>query len=393
MKRLVVIETHPIQYHAPLYRLLQQKHNIAVTAIYGSDFSVAGYYDAEFGATFKWDTDLLSGYDARFLATVARGGGQDVARVSTRGLSAMLRELQSDAILLVGYSPRFHQAAFFSSWRYGAPLLFRGETNDRALVRRSAKQFARAQMLRMFYARFRALLYVGENSRSHFAALGISASKLFFSPYGVDTTPFCLDESLRLELRAATRDALSIAGNRIVILFSGKLSARKAPDVLVQACKQLPETIRDNLTVLWLGDGELRAELERVGQIAPRVDMRFVGFQNQRALSRFYHASDVLVLPSRAGETWGLVVNEALHHGVPCVVSDRVGCAPDLIETGKTGELFCADDSSDLARALRAGFDLMGRAEIRAMCRERAGQYTLERAAQGIADAFGQVTR
>ena len=86
IKRLAVIETHPIQYHAPVYRALEQELSVPVTAIYGSDFSVVGYHDAEFGATFQWDTDLMSGYDARFLTARgarwrARGGGGNNPRV------------------------------------------------------------------------------------------------------------------------------------------------------------------------------------------------------------------------------------------------------------------------------------------------------------------------
>src|SRR6187200_1300267 len=127
-KRLAVIETHPIQYHAPVYRALEQELSVPVTAIYGSDFSVVGYHDAEFGATFQWDTDLMSGYDARFLTRVEQGGGRAAEEVTTRGLSEQLQLVKPDAVMLVGYSPRFHRDAFLAAWRGGYPLLFRGET-------------------------------------------------------------------------------------------------------------------------------------------------------------------------------------------------------------------------------------------------------------------------
>lgn len=391
--RLVVVETHPVQYHAPVYRLAQQEFNVPVTVIYGSDFSVAGYHDAEFGAAFKWDTDLLSGYDARFLATVAKGGGRAAGAVTTRGLGAALRAIRPAAILLLGYSPRFYQTAFWTSWRGGAPLLFRGETNEQARARSGVKQLVRAAALRKFYARFAALLYIGELSRAHFRQMGAPDARLVFSPYCVDTAPFQLDDTARAELRAQTRRALGLAETQRVILFSGKLAPRKAPDVLVNAVKQLPDAQRDNLTLLWLGDGALRESLARAGETAPRVDMRFVGFQNQTALSRFYHASDVLALPSRASETWGLVVNEALHHGLPCIVSDRVGCAPDLIEPGVTGEIFPADDAAALAHALARILSRSERDAMRAACLERISHYSARRAAQGIAEAYAFVAQ
>jgi len=67
---LVIISTHPIQYHAPIYRYLQQRIGCKVCVIYGSDFSISGYRDKEFQTHFAWDTDLLAGYESVFLRRV-----------------------------------------------------------------------------------------------------------------------------------------------------------------------------------------------------------------------------------------------------------------------------------------------------------------------------------
>ncbi len=390
--RLAVVETHPIQYHAPVYRVLEQEFKIPVTVLYGSDLSVVGYHDAEFGATFHWDTDLLSGYDAKFLARVEHGGARAADQVSARGLGKPLRAVNPDAVMLVGYSPRFHRDAFFAARRGGYPLLFRGETTDHAVKRSFVKGTVRDFALRAFYSQFRALLYVGARSREHFLRLGVSASRLFFSPYCVDTTPFRLDDAAHKPLRATTRNELGIAAHEHVFLFAGKLSPRKAPDLVLRAVENFPEPLRAQTHVLFIGDGELRRELSALAD-ASRVRAHFVGFQNQMQLSRFYHAADVLVLPSRVGETWGLVVNEALHHGLPCVVSDRVGGAPDLIVPHETGEIFRADDVEDLTRALHHVLTRVGDENGRAQCVARAEMYSTRRAAQGIVEALESVWR
>src|SRR6516225_212063 len=101
---LAVIETHPVQYHAPVYRALQQQFGVPVTAVYGSDFSVAGYRDREFGEEFAWDSDLVGGYSAEFLARQEEGGPGTAEETTTRGLADVLRRLQPAAILLLGYS-------------------------------------------------------------------------------------------------------------------------------------------------------------------------------------------------------------------------------------------------------------------------------------------------
>jgi glycosyltransferase involved in cell wall biosynthesis len=388
---LAVIETHPVQYHAPVYRAVRKRYGIRVAAIYGSDFSVVGYHDAEFGTTFRWDTDLLSGYDAVFLSRVGQGGARSVEEVTARGLGEALQRLKPRAVLLLGYSPRFHRQAFFQARRLGVPLLFRGETTDHARHRSRVRRFARDLFLRWFYRQFSALLYIGKRSFEHYRRLGCPEGKLIFSPYCVDTSAFQTEESDRHLLRDATRRELQLSSDHLVVLFSGKLVPRKAPDLLLHAVKGLPTAARERMVVLFLGDGHLRESLDRLARTEPSVAVRFVGFQNQTQLSRYYHAADILVLPSRGFEPWGLVVNEALAHGLPCIVSDQVGCAPDLITPGVTGEIFESGSVSSLSWALQRATALVGKRTVRDQCRARVSAYSVERAAAGIAQAYWNV--
>lgn len=388
---LAVIETHPIQYHAPVYRLVQQVHGIPVTVIYGSDFSTAGYRDAEFGTTFAWDTDLLSGYTSVFLSSVANGGAASADEATTRGLSDVLRDLSPSAVLTVGYSPRFHRDAWLAALRTGSPIFFRGETNDDAVDRSWLKQIGRDAALRAAYTTCSRLLFVGARSRAHFERLGVSADRLVFSPYCVDASVFQTAESDRHAHRDALRGELGVSSEQFVLLFSGKLSRRKGVDLLVEAANRMPEHARARVVLAFLGDGALRDSLQRQAADLQGVRTIFLGFQNQRQLSRYYHAADLLVLPSRQSETWGLVVNEALHHGVPCVVSDKVGCGPDLIEHGRTGYIFSTGSPYALAGALQNALDLAGREDVRHACRAKVAAYSTEQAAAGIAEAYADV--
>src|SRR5690348_12590889 len=121
---LLVVATHPTQYHAPVYRALQQQFRIPVTAIYGSDFSIIGYCDREFGASFHWDTDLLSGYTSKFLSQVSNHGARNAEEVKAKGLRQALRNASPKAILLTGYNPAFHRAAAAVAWCSRIPMLF-----------------------------------------------------------------------------------------------------------------------------------------------------------------------------------------------------------------------------------------------------------------------------
>ena len=172
-----------------------------------------------------------------------------------------------------------------------------------------------------------------------------------------------------------------------VVLFSGKLSRGKGVDLLIDSVRRLPDGARSRVVLAFLGDGPLRRDLERQAADPPAVPAIFLGFQNQSQLSRFYHAADALVLPSES-ETWGLVVNEALHHGVPCVVSDKVGCAPDLVEHGRTGYVFSTGSAYALAGALENALQLSRREDVRQDCRAKVDAYSTARAAAGITEAY-----
>jgi glycosyltransferase involved in cell wall biosynthesis len=187
------------------------------------------------------------------------------------------------------------------------------------------------------------------------------------------------------------RRDLGIDNDRVVLLFSGKLSIRKGTHVLVEAVKHLPCDLRERVVVMFLGDGSERQKLTDLAGLEPAIRVVFVGFKNQTELSPYYHAADMLVLPSMFSETWGLVVNEALHHGVPCVVTDQVGCAPDLVEPGVTGEIAQAGSAESLAEALQRARCLVGKEETAAACRQKVAGYTVHAAAEGIARAYWSV--
>jgi glycosyltransferase involved in cell wall biosynthesis len=380
-ERLVVINTHPVQYHAPVYREVQRL-GLDVTAVYGSDAGVSGYVDREFGVQLNWDADLLGGYSHIFLAHEQGIEKKGPYGVRADGLSAVLKKLQPTAILLTGYGTRFHKDAIVASLATGVPLLFRAETTDHAVRRTIIRSLLRDTALRLLYARCSALLYIGSRSRAHYERLGVSSSKLWFAPYCVDTTPFATGEEARAILRDEVRRELGIAPSRRVFIFAGKLVHRKGPDLLLDAIHSLPAHEARSAEVVFLGDGEMR---EALLTRARGIPTHFVGFQQQSRLSRYYHAADVMVLPSRRSETWGLVVNEALHHGLPAIVSDNVGSSQDLVVARSTGEVFAANSATSLRDAIKrwASWDDASEAQ-RQTRRERAAAYSINAAARGI---------
>jgi len=111
----------------------------------------------------------------------------------------------------------------------------------------------------------------------------------------------------------------------------------------------------------------------------------FSGFLNQSELGRAYALADCLVLPSDYGETWGLVVNEAMATGLPCVVSDAVGCGPDLIVAGRTGYTYPLGNVPEFSSALDAlRSQSLGGHSFSADCRKHIADYSFEKATEGL---------
>src|SRR5262249_23317372 len=144
-------------------------------------------------------------------------------------------------------------------------------TTDHARSRSAVKALARDVFLRQCYNRSAKLLYIGRRSRQHFKRLNCPDDKLVFSPYGVDIAPFNVDDVARAKIGPEARQSLNIGEEEIVLLFSGKLSHRKGPDLILQAVKQTPDELRGKINVVFLGSGQLKDELETLAQAAPRV--------------------------------------------------------------------------------------------------------------------------
>ena len=106
--------------------------------------------------------------------------------------------------------------------------------------------------------------------------------------------------------------------------------------------------------LVFMGDGALRLELEKYVEKNNLKNIHFVGFKNQTELPKYYAMADVFILPSGVGETWGLMVNEAMCFGLPVIVSDIVGCGFNLVKQGENGYIFPLGNVERLADYLTA---------------------------------------
>jgi glycosyltransferase involved in cell wall biosynthesis len=381
--RLAIVTTHPIQYQAPLWRRLAQGPDLNVQVYFGSDLSVRGYMDAGFGVTLRWDVPLTEGYAHTFLSTRATIQG-----LRAHGLHGQLSAFNPDCALICGYTPLFYWEALGILRTLRVPVIIRAETTDVAKDRGLAKSTLRSALLRGFYSQCCRFLAIGEHSRAHYLAQGVPMSRIGWAPYCIDSDLFENQVRAYLPERLDLRRKLGFTEPCTVFVFSGKLIPRKDPLALAHALEAMPEAEQQNLGLIVVGDGEQRPEMEAVCRRALGGRAVFAGFVNQSQLGSYYAAADCLVLPSHS-ETWGLVVNEALHFGLPAIVSDRVGCHPDLIIPGKTGFVFPHGNVDALKSCLYQAIEQLSgeRIEMSHRCREHVRLYSVEKAVDGILTA------
>jgi glycosyltransferase involved in cell wall biosynthesis len=243
--------------------------------------------------------------------------------------------------------------------RLGIPVIMRGEAN--ALRRWPWRVRA---VHRALLSLGSASLPIGQASRAFYRGYGIAAERLFDAPYFIDNARFAA--AATQANRAASRARWGIPAESLCFCFAGKLEPKKRIlDVL--AALALASQGGANIHLLVIGTGELESEA-RAFAAQHALPVTFAGFLNQSEIASAYVASDALVLPSDFGETWGLVVNEAMACGRPAVVSDRVGCGPDLVIPGATGDRFAFGDMRALAdvferwAATRGDVERMGHA-------------------------------
>ena len=391
MTRIAIVTTHPIQYNAPLFARLAAETDLEVMVFYTWSQSSAGKkYDPDFKRTIEWDIPLLEGYPYRFVNNIAPRPGSDHFRgIDNPTLIEEIRAWRPDVLIVYGWAFRSHLACL-RYFKGRVPILFRG---DSTLLDETAgwKKWLRRIFLTWVYRHVDIGLCVGLHNRAYYLAHGLTPAQLVPAPHTIDNDRFAADDAPRTAAALERRRALGISDQDHVLMFVGKLEAKKDPDFLLRLA-----TLLDDPTfhVIFVGNGALETELKRKASGDPRI--HFLGFQNQQAMPEVYRMADLVVLPSRWNETWGLAVNEAMACGRPVLVSDRVGCAPDLVVQGETGWIFQTGRpaEAEVAGWLKRAVDRPESLSVMGQqAQKKLRDHSMEKLVEGIHQAIRSINR
>lgn len=349
--RVAYLVTHPIQYQAPLLRRISKDSDIDLTVFFCSDLSIRDYEDPGFGRSIKWDVPLLDGYKYEFLPAIGPTDNLSFFKPFNYGLVSRLRDGRFDVFWIHGYGRAFNLFAIIAARMLGIKVLLRDEASCISARRGPIKSFMKKALFAILQRLCSGFLTIGSHNAEYYRKYSIPDEKLFPVPYAVDNAYFQKPQDPgRLK---QLRIDLELDPKRPVIIFASKFIERKCPVDLLNAYFVLsPDGDSEPFPyLLFVGDGELRPEIEKFSQTKNWRSIKFLGFKNQSELGLLYGISDVFALPS-VFEPWGLVVNEVMNAGKAVIVTNQVGCAPDLVKNGENGYIVPAHDIPALANAL-----------------------------------------
>lgn len=383
--RLTVVLTHPVQYFSPWFRYItgERSAEIDLTVLYAA-VPTEEQQGIGFGTAFSWDTAVTDGY--RF-AVCREPAGMDFSSdrffgVDVPDIGERIAATAPEAVIVPGWHSRVQVRALTACRTLGVPVFYRGDSTLASGPRRLVRPLW-ALKTRTMLRRFDRYLSVGTAATEYLRSFRIPDGAIYLSPHCVDNAWFGGEADRHRGGRQALREGAAATDDDFVVLFAGKFVERKRPLDAVHAVAGLgPRAV-----LLMAGDGPLaddaRREAVRLG-----VRLHWRGFLNQSSLPEAFAAADAVMVPS-TWESWGLIINEALASGVPCVTTTGVAAARDLIVDEESGHTVGVGDVPAMTarlQSLRAARD-RGH-DFGPACRRVVQRCSFARATDGVVEAM-----
>ncbi len=293
---------------------------------------------------------------------------------------------------------------WFDLWRFHPDVIFSDEMGARSLIAAIYAFLMRKRLVIWFYGTLHterdiswkqrmlravlvraadAFIGMGVDARRYLESIGVPSNSIF---HARNATAIA---SLRNQVVERVRGQWHkrFGSSELCFLYVGQLNQRKNLHKLLEAWESFGAQDDVRASLILVGDGPDKADLQRRVAHSRLTNVAFVGHLEPEKLPEIFHAADVFVFPTLE-DVWGLVVNEAMTFGLPVICSKYAGCAADLICEDKNGWIVDPEDARDLAKALRRAWDARNRKEEMARAaRESMSSVTISNMANGFQEA------
>lgn len=281
------------------------------------------------------------------VTTLVQGAYEEVSgqRITVQ-LLRVLNALDPDVVVICGYRELpMSAAAFWARFkRRKCILMFETTEFDRPRTR-WLETLKRGFLHHFVHGAFCG----GKSHRRYLVALGMAENRIWEKYDVVDNDYFSSATAKILASAAEAREALALPSN--YFLYVGRFAPEKNLFRLLQAYRAYRDANPDGWRLVLVGDGPQRQQLADVASGLVLTDLVWPGFKQIGELPPYYALASAFILPS-AVEPWGLVTNEAMACGLPVLVSNRCGCAADLLVQGHNGYSFDPYDVNQITLSM-----------------------------------------
>src|SRR6185369_3877323 len=276
----------------------------------------------------------------------------------TCGLLEELGSFAPDCVFIPGWSRRYSIASLRWCFTHGIPAVLMSETTEHDAPRFRWKEWIKRRII----TGYSAALVGGSLHAEYLVGLGMPRDRILQGYDAVDNDYFQRTAAAARAQSARFRQEFRLPAK--YFLASARFIEKKNLCCLVEAYGKYREASAEAAwsgrktgeTEVWslvlLGDGHLRPALHRlVCQLRLEPFVILPGFKQYSELPVYYGLANAFVQASTS-EPWGLVVNEAMASGLPVLVSNRCGCAPDLVCEGRNGFTFGPGNCGQIAELM-----------------------------------------
>lgn len=367
----------------------------------------------EFGSlSLEYDWKASESYGLKRVMINSRGSSQDLSTAEfQKRLYSILCDFNPEVMLVPGWGHRYALLALQWGLTHLVPVICMSESTRWDAERSPIKEWVKRRIISLFSA----ALVGGTPHRDYMLNLGMPADRIFLGYDAVDNGFFSEGvrkivegRESRVKRTAVQDEAREIGSRRLEMgerkkpyfLASARFIEKKNLPRLLRAYahyrgKNVPSTLdvrsstaQSTWDLVIIGDGELRSDLEKLrSELGLEDCVQMPGFKQYEQLPSYYANAGAFIHASTT-EPWGLVINEAMASGLPVLVSNRCGCATDLVQEGENGwtfDPFNVEQMADLM--LRISSDEDGRLKMGVRSRDIIAIWGLDRFASGLTGA------
>lgn len=336
MKKVIFVTNIPNPYRIPLFNEMSRQfkeNNIHLKLVFGSESYKRRLFKLD-TSEMKFDYEILkdTGY------TFSKDGEKTIFLY--KGLTSLMNKEKPDAMIVAGFSPATIKIFLRKIAKHTPYVIFSG-TIERGKRNQNILRKLQRSLLTKNAASFVAY---GNMAKEYLVNSGAPEQHVFIGRNTVDTTFFA-------EKTSELRRQFSSESDKAHFTYLGYLVPRKNVILLLQSVKIVAQKRRDFILDV-IGDGISLTELKNFVDHNQLNDVvTFHGFRQKNELPAFFAKSRGLLFQTDF-DIWGLVLNEAMAAGVPCLASPNAGATYDLIEEGRNGFVVDFKDTQLVAQKI-----------------------------------------